>query len=229
MKAFIKENPKYEHEKFVWHKMTSGEIIVNADNIAVKAFLEKETLGRETKSRDKEKEPEVQPTEEDIENQRVRQATEHVNPGQRFTDGEYEYTFTDRGHVCLNRYVGSEKETKLPEGVVVNGEMHPVKEMMIGAFAGTPVEQITINALYWNNAMYNPSCFITGSTEMPFIKWENLTPEQEQQLDRNRQWAKNLKKDEYGIPIEDRKEPEPEKEQEPEQEKPKKKDKDMDR
>lgn len=228
LKEFVKGNPKYENEKFVWHKMSSGEVVVNADNVAVKAFLEKEFLGREAKSRDsKDVEAEIPETEDEfLDKQKVRQANEPVSPGQKFTDGEYEYTFTKDEKVTINRYVGNNPETKLPEGVVVNGQKYPVTDMMVGAFVGTPIKNITINALYWNDAMFTPSCFISGPTSMPSITWENLTPEQEQQLDENRQWAATIPRDEMGLPLEDGKPVEME-EESPEQDQKPQKSKDM--
>lgn len=226
LKEFVKENPKYENEKFVWYKMNTGEVVVDAESIAVRAFLEKEFLGREAKSRDsKDVEPEASQTEEEIlDKQKVRQANEPVEPGQKFTDGEYEYTFTKDETVTINRYVGKSQETRLPEGVVVNGQKYPVTDLMVGAFVGTPARNITVNALYWNEAMYEPSCFVSGPTEIPSVTWENLTPEQEAQLDENKQWAKTIPRDEMGLPLEDGKPMEqegeqPEQEQKPQQQK----------
>lgn len=227
LRMFVKENPKYQDEKFVWYTMASGESIVNADNVAVKAFLEKEYLGRETKSRDAKEEVTI--SEEDInDKQSVRMATEKVEPGQRFTDGEFQYTLTENEDVQINRYIGKDTETTLPEGVVVNGKWCPVTELVVGAFLGSPVQNITINALYWTDAIFTPSCFITSPTNMPNVTWKNLTPEQEQQLDENKQWAKTIPRDEMGYPLEEKEPVEPEKEPDPEQKPQKPRDMGMD-
>ena len=99
---------------------------------------------------------------------------------------------------------------------------------MVGAFVGSPVQDITINALYWDKAMFTPSCFISGPTNIPNITWKNLTPEQEKQLDENKQWAATIPRDEMGYPLEDGKEVEQEEQPEPEQKPQKSRDKGMD-
>lgn len=248
LRSFIAENPKYNNGRYIWYISASNEVVVDADNIAVKAFLEKEKLGRDFKSRETQRQEKEQEEKNEKEEEKtkeepaptptakqriVKDISEHVSPGDAFTDGVFEYALTMRDTVTLTRYVGNDTEVKLPEGVVINGTRYGINDMMRGAFLGTPVQSIEINALYWKGAMYNPTYFVTGPESIPIMKWQNLTPEQEQQLERNRQWAKEVKRDQFGIPIEDIEQPKdksPEKEEEPEQNpKPAKKDKEMDR
>ena len=250
LREFIASNPKYDNGRYIWYISACNEVVVDADNVAVKAFLEKEHLGRDFKSREKEQEEKQEEKKEEEKDKgsdkeqenpvpmpkkrEVKDISGHVSPGDAFTDGVFEYALTMRDTVTLCRYVGEDGKVKMPESVVVNGTKYGIRDVMRGAFLGTPVQEIELNALYWQGAMYNPTYFVTGPESIPVMKWQNLTPEQEQQLDRNKQWAKEIQKDEFGIPVEDvdpqKQDKEPEKEEEPEQNpKPAKKDKEMDR
>lgn len=166
LKLYAAEHPKFEaFEDVVEYYDSSGNVVVNAESVLVRALLEKDLLGREKEQR--EPEPEQQVTE----------------------DGTYRCTIdAETKKAVLVKYLGKENNITLPDVVKVNGQEYLVGGTEQNIFMDTPVKEVEINAAHWKE-IYNPVHLCVLPDQFPEIKWLNLNQEQRKQLDENRERA----------------------------------------
>ena len=156
---------KYLSQKKIEYYDSSENVVVNAESVLVRAFLEKDFLGREKERR--EPEPEQQVTED---------RTYRCN-----IDSETK-------KAVLVKYLGKENRITLPDVVKINGQEYLVGGTEQNIFMDTPVNEVEINAEHWKE-IYNPVHLCVLPEQFPKITWLNLNKEQEKQLEENRERA----------------------------------------
>lgn len=168
LKLYAAEHPKFEaFEEVVEHYDSSGNVVVDAESVLVRAFLEKDFFGREKGQR--EPEPEQHVTE----------------------DGNFSCTIdTEKSEAVLIKYLGKEQSIKLPDAVKINGKEYSVAGTAQNILMDTPVQVVEINAEHWQE-IYNPVHLCVLPEQFPDIRWHNLNREQERQLEENRERAEN--------------------------------------
>lgn len=166
LKVYAKEHSKFEaFEDVVLYGDSSGNVVVNAESVLVRAFLEKDFLGREKARREPEQEQQVT------------------------DDGSYRCMMdAETKKAVLVKYLGKESSISLPDTVKINGQEYTVGGTVQNIFMDTPVRLVNINAEHWKES-YNPAHLCILQEQFPEIKWLNLNPEQEKQLEENRERA----------------------------------------
>lgn len=189
-----------------------GKVVVEADNALIRAFLEKEYLGRDKHSRSTNpdnspmQENSTAPTEATESGPKEELYTWIFERGSGYqvnlqTDDATQFRFCinpETQMVILDKYMGKEPDVTLPKEIVVEGIAHPVSGITGNAFMDSSAKTVTVDVAYWDKKL-DPACFRSNTSDGTVdVVWDKLSTEQKQQLAENKEWAEKqqLKKEE---------------------------------